>query len=73
MTDGPELALIAVAALWGAAAGAVLPRAAHRFAVPSGEEWRTACPHGHPLAGWLGPARCRDCGGRRTARAPPSP
>ncbi|MDU0298904.1 A24 family peptidase [Streptomyces sp. PAL114] len=63
MTDGLEVALIAVAALWGAAAGAVLPRAAHRFAVPSGEEWRTACPHGHPLAGWLGPARCRGCGG----------
>ncbi|MDT6986197.1 prepilin peptidase [Streptomyces lusitanus] len=62
MTGGLEYALIAVAALWGAAAGALLPRAAHRFAVPAGEEWRSACPQGHPLAGWLGPARCRTCG-----------
>ncbi|MFZ4154270.1 prepilin peptidase [Streptomyces pseudogriseolus] len=61
MTGGLEYALIAVAALWGAAAGALLPRAAHRFAVPAGEEWRSACPQGHPLAGWLGPARCRAC------------
>ncbi|MEU6334899.1 A24 family peptidase [Streptomyces cellulosae] len=63
MTDGLQCALVALAALWGAAAGTLLPRAAHRFAVPAGEEWRTACPQGHPLAGWLGPARCRACGG----------
>ncbi|MEU1262813.1 A24 family peptidase [Streptomyces cellulosae] len=63
MTDGLQYALVALAALWGAAAGTLLPRAVHRFAVPAGEEWRTACPQGHPLAGWLGPARCRACGG----------
>lgn len=63
MNDGLYVSLIAVAALWGAAAGAVLPRAAYRFAVPSGEAWRTACPAGHPMDGWLGPARCGPCAG----------
>ncbi|MCZ9342283.1 A24 family peptidase, partial [Streptomyces sp. TRM76130] len=51
-------ALVVVAALWGAVAGALLPRAAYRFSVPSGEAWRGACPAGHPVEGWLGPARC---------------
>lgn len=55
--------LVVVAALWGAAAGAVLPRAAYRFSVPSGEEWRTECPAGHPVGGWLGRARCGPCAG----------
>ena len=54
--------LIALAALWGAAAGALLPRAAYRFSVPSEEPWRRTCPDGHPLGGWLGRARCRTCG-----------
>ncbi|MFF1275215.1 prepilin peptidase [Streptomyces marokkonensis] len=63
MSDGLYVSLIAVAALWGAAAGAVLPRAAYRFSAPSGEEWRTACPAGHPVNGWLGPARCGPCAG----------
>ncbi|MFF3895071.1 prepilin peptidase [Streptomyces sp. NPDC001812] len=53
--------LVAAAALWGAGAGALLPRAAYRFSVPAGEEWRAVCPAGHPLAGWLGPARCGRC------------
>ena len=53
--------LIAVAALWGAAAGALLPRAAYRFSVPSGEAWRELCPGGHPLGGWIGRARCGEC------------
>ncbi|MEV8594968.1 prepilin peptidase [Streptomyces sp. NPDC052012] len=53
--------LVLAAALWGAAAGALLPRAAYRFSVPSGEEWRTACPAGHPVRGWLGRARCTRC------------
>ncbi|MGC3005602.1 prepilin peptidase, partial [Streptomyces sp. G35A] len=44
MSDHVYLVLIVAAALWGAAAGAVLPRAAYRFSVPSGEEWRGACP-----------------------------
>ncbi|GGX62700.1 prepilin peptidase [Streptomyces minutiscleroticus] len=54
--------LIAVAALWGAAAGALLPRAAYRLAVPPEEPWRTACPEGHAVTGWLGRARCVPCG-----------
>ena len=54
--------LIAVAALWGAAAGALLPRAAYRFSAPSGEDWREQCPGGHPLGGWIGRARCARCG-----------
>ncbi|WP_324786340.1 A24 family peptidase [Streptomyces sp. H51] len=54
-------ALVAVAALWGAAAGALLPRAAYRFSVPAGEPWRAECPGGHPVGGWAGPARCGAC------------
>ncbi|GAB2721494.1 prepilin peptidase [Streptomyces bullii] len=56
-----ELPLIAVAALWGAVTGALLPRAAYRFSAPSGEPWRDACPGGHGLGGWLGRARCGQC------------
>ncbi|MGW5619177.1 prepilin peptidase [Streptomyces sp. NPDC003877] len=63
--------LVLAAALWGAAAGASLPRAAYRFSVPSGEPWREECPGGHAVAGWLGPASCRSCAkpgpGPRTA------
>ncbi|MFF7867385.1 prepilin peptidase [Streptomyces qaidamensis] len=53
--------LVLAAALWGAAAGALLPRAAYRFSVPSGEAWRGECPGGHALGGWLGRAACREC------------
>ncbi|MET9682075.1 prepilin peptidase [Streptomyces coeruleorubidus] len=53
--------LVVAAALWGAAAGAFLPRAAYRFSVPSGEPWREQCPGGHPVRGWFGRARCGDC------------
>lgn len=63
----PLLALAAL--LWGAAAGVLLPRAAHRFSVPSGEPWRERCPQGHALRGWLGPA-CRDCAGDGPRAAP---
>jgi len=28
--------------------------------------WRRECPAGHPLRGWLGPARCEPCGKRNT-------
>ncbi|MFJ5776557.1 prepilin peptidase [Streptomyces sp. NPDC093094] len=63
-----EPALAVLAALWGAAAGALLPRAIHRFAVPAGEPWRDRCPGGHPLRGWLGPARCPEC----ASGAPPA-
>ncbi|WP_432039676.1 prepilin peptidase [Streptomyces cucumeris] len=59
--------LTALAAAYGAAAGALLPRPLHRLAVEPDEPWRTVCPRGHtltgPLRGWLGPARCPDCGG----------
>ncbi|MGW1542408.1 prepilin peptidase [Streptomyces sp. NPDC002309] len=53
--------LILPAAAWGAAAGVLLPRAVHRFSVPSGEDWRERCPGGHPIRGWAGPARCPRC------------
>ncbi|MFJ4080314.1 prepilin peptidase [Streptomyces iakyrus] len=53
--------LVLAAALWGAAAGALLPRAAYRFSAPSGEAWRGECPGGHALKGWLGRAACRAC------------
>ncbi|MFJ3087493.1 A24 family peptidase [Streptomyces sp. NPDC086838] len=43
--------LMGIAALWGAATGLLVPRAAYRFAVPPGEPWRTDCPAGHPLTG----------------------
>ncbi|MEU6802152.1 prepilin peptidase [Streptomyces neyagawaensis] len=56
------IALTAVAALWGAVAGALLPRPAYRFAVDEDSPWQTTCPSGHPLTGpargWLGRARC---------------
>ncbi|MEU3147432.1 MULTISPECIES: A24 family peptidase [unclassified Streptomyces] len=60
----PVGAVVLVAVLWGAVAGALLPRAVHRFAVPVGEEWRARCPAGHPLRGWLGRARCGQCAAR---------
>ncbi|MEV5876919.1 A24 family peptidase [Streptomyces sp. NPDC052101] len=65
-------ALVAVAALWGALAGALLPRAVYRFAVPSGEPWRDRCPDGHPIRGWAGRTGCGACGGRggRGGRGP---
>ncbi|WP_330313504.1 A24 family peptidase [Streptomyces sp. NBC_00523] len=57
--------LIGVAALWGAATGLLVPRAAYRFSVPPGDPWRDACPAGHPLTGaaraWLGATRCGGC------------
>ncbi|WP_189860877.1 prepilin peptidase [Streptomyces poonensis] len=59
-----EPLLTAVAALWGGAAGVLVPRPAHRFAVEPEESWRDTCPAGHPITGpaggWLGPARCAD-------------
>ncbi|MDT0475385.1 A24 family peptidase [Streptomyces sp. DSM 41014] len=53
--------LIAVAALWGATAGALLPRAAYRFSAPTGEPWHDTCPEGHPVRGWVGRAGCARC------------
>ncbi|WP_268836892.1 prepilin peptidase [Streptomyces sioyaensis] len=58
--------LIVLAAAYGAAAGLLIPRPAHRMAVEPEEEWRAACPGGHaitgPARGWLGRGHCRDCG-----------
>ncbi|MEU9005395.1 prepilin peptidase, partial [Streptomyces sp. NPDC048551] len=55
--------IVLLAVAYGAAAGLLgLPRAAYRLSVDAGEPWRERCPEGHPIAGWLGPARCR---GRR--------
>ncbi|MFE0648815.1 prepilin peptidase [Streptomyces sp. NPDC059534] len=57
--------MIAVAALWGAAAGLFVPRAAYRLAVEPEEPWRDRCPAGHPLVGpargWLGGPGRREC------------
>ncbi|MET9386142.1 A24 family peptidase [Streptomyces sp. NPDC002928] len=53
--------LVLTAVLWGAATGTLLPRAAHRFSVPSGEAWRQECPGGHSIRGWVGWARCGEC------------
>ncbi|MEV8453966.1 prepilin peptidase [Streptomyces sp. NPDC052095] len=57
--------LTVLAALWGAAAGLLVPRAAYRFSVEPEEPWRDACPAGHPLTGpaggWLGSTRCATC------------
>ncbi|MBP0458233.1 prepilin peptidase [Streptomyces montanisoli] len=62
------VSLIAVALLWGAAAGALLPRAVYRLSVETGESWRAACPGGHSLAGAGGWVGCAVCG-----RCPPGP
>ncbi|MBT2478053.1 A24 family peptidase [Streptomyces sp. ISL-94] len=51
--------LIVLAAEYGVAVGSLLPRALYRLSVEPGEPWRGHCPEGHPVAGWLGPARCR--------------
>ncbi|MFF9771799.1 prepilin peptidase [Streptomyces sp. NPDC014636] len=58
MTTG---VLVLVAVAWGGVAGASLPRAVYRFAVPSGDPWRDRCPGGHPVRGWLGGVRCGEC------------
>lgn len=53
--------LIAGAAVWGILSGLLLPRAAYRLAVDPEQPWAAACPAGHPVRGWLGPARCSAC------------
>ncbi|MET8742176.1 A24 family peptidase [Streptomyces sp. NPDC004728] len=57
--------LTVLAALWGAAAGLLVPRAAYRFSVEPEDPWRDACPEGHALTGaargWLGSTRCARC------------
>ncbi|MFF7469280.1 prepilin peptidase [Streptomyces sp. NPDC008092] len=74
MTTALDLAVPAAAALWGAAAGSLLPRAAYRFSAPAGEEWRKACPAGHPVRGWLGRTTCGTCATASPIHAPaPAP
>ncbi|MFJ9708612.1 prepilin peptidase [Streptomyces sp. NPDC101234] len=68
-----DLALPAAAALWGTAAGALLPRAAYRFSVPAGEEWRKECPASHPIEGWLGRTHCRACATTPDGEPAPAP
>ncbi|MFD7228628.1 prepilin peptidase [Streptomyces sp. NPDC059881] len=66
--------LIAVAALWGAAAGVFVPRPAYRLSVEPEQGWRDVCPAGHPFTGraggWLGAARCPSCAVAAPAPAP---
>lgn len=50
--------VIILAAAYGAATGLGLPRAAYRLSVEPGAPWRTHCPHGHPVPGWLGRTPC---------------
>lgn len=65
--------LIVVAALWGAAAGLPLSRAAYRLSVEPDTAWRGTCPAGHPFTGpaggWLGGPRCAACSRPADARA----
>ncbi|WP_419997463.1 prepilin peptidase [Streptomyces boninensis] len=66
-----QVLIALLCAAYGAGVGLLLPRAAYRLGVEPGEAWRVECPGGHPLgaagagagavAGWIGPARCRDC------------
>ncbi|MFE6978879.1 prepilin peptidase [Streptomyces sp. NPDC057682] len=75
--------LIGVAALWGAATGLLVPRAAYRFSVEPEEARRDTCPAGHaltgPAGGWLGSTRCATCAevgaaiAVRTTAAAPAP
>ncbi|MFD8675348.1 prepilin peptidase [Streptomyces seoulensis] len=61
---------VALAALWGALTGALLPRAAYRFTTPQGTPWRTACEADHVLPGWLGTTPCPRCPRERAAALP---
>ncbi|MGW4029919.1 prepilin peptidase [Streptomyces sp. NPDC004838] len=69
--------LIAVAALWGAAAGLLVPRAAYRLSVEPEEAWRDACPAGHPFTrsarGWLGGVRCPRCATKTATQSTTTP
>ncbi|MEE1927792.1 A24 family peptidase [Streptomyces sp. TRM 70351] len=58
-----ELLVVAAAAAYGAAAGPLTARPAFRLSVPEDAPRADRCPGGHPLPGWLGPGRCRPCGG----------
>ncbi|MDK1476607.1 A24 family peptidase [Streptomyces sp. 549] len=57
--------LTVLAAVYGAVAGLLLPRAGYRLAVESGAPWLRDCPAGHRLSGWVGGNRCGPCEGAR--------
>ncbi|MFJ3581342.1 prepilin peptidase [Streptomyces sp. NPDC090127] len=66
--------LIVVAALWGAATGLLVPRAAYRLSVEPDQPWRDSCGAGHPLTGgpargWLAGPTCRPCRHGRSSRS----
>ncbi|MFD4724292.1 prepilin peptidase [Streptomyces seoulensis] len=61
---------VALAVLWGALTGALLPRAAYRFTTPQGTPWRTTCEADHVLPGWLGTTPCPRCQSARAAALP---
>ncbi|MEV4945087.1 A24 family peptidase [Streptomyces sp. NPDC053755] len=69
--------LIVVAALWGAATGSLVPRAAYRLSVTPGESRRDGCPAGHtvagPAGGRLGAPGCRTCATEGHPAAPRVP
>ncbi|MFH8569047.1 prepilin peptidase [Streptomyces sp. NPDC017993] len=58
--------LMVLAAAYGAAAGLLIPRPAHRLSVEPEEEWRATCPEGHAITGrargWVGRGHCPHCG-----------
>lgn len=66
---------IALAALWGAAVGLLVPRAAYRLSVAFEEPWRDRCPVGHALAGpargWLGGPGRQECATTASPRTAP--
>ncbi|MCB8902851.1 MULTISPECIES: A24 family peptidase [unclassified Streptomyces] len=66
---------ITLAALWGAAVGLLVPRAAYRLSVAFEEPWRDRCPVGHvlvgPARGWLGGPGRQDCATTGSPRAAP--
>ncbi|WP_307544691.1 A24 family peptidase [Streptomyces sp. V3I8] len=62
--------IVVGAVLWGGVAGLLVPRAAYRFCVDPDEPWADRCPEGHPVNGWIGPARCRECGAGGRAYGP---
>ncbi|MGW6565481.1 prepilin peptidase [Streptomyces sp. NPDC054975] len=69
--------LIVVAALWGAATGLLVPRAAYRLSVEPEEPWRDRCEAGHaltgPARGWLGAPSCRSCATTPTTTSTTTP
>ncbi|MFF9911952.1 prepilin peptidase [Streptomyces sp. NPDC013457] len=70
------LIAVAVAALWGAATGLLVPRAAYRLSVDPEEPWRDTCGAGHalvgPARGWLGAPACAACATHPSSESGPT-